>query len=118
MRTFGDLFLALIKAKYRNQTQFAYAVGNDNGYVSKIINGESPAPTEELLQRWARALDLSGPMLDDFLFAADLTHVTERIAKRVASLDSLVDDQTQELDKLRLELKIIREALATRAGGG
>lgn len=58
MKSFGDVLLGFIEvSRYRNQRQFAIAIGMESTYLNRIIKGKVQRPDAETLAKMAKALD-------------------------------------------------------------
>jgi len=72
MTPFHTTLRLLIKTRFKNQTEFAAAVGNSQTYISRLMRGMQPVEYKTLL-RWARVLRLTPALTHEFVDTAMIT---------------------------------------------
>lgn len=115
MKSFAQTLKEFRERAGLSQYALAGRAGIDPSYVNRVERGERDAPTREVVEALAQALELNAVETDDLLLSAGYAPVS-RVALRTGDptmrlLFDILDDENvprEEIEHLRDSLELIR----------
>lgn len=93
MPYFGEVLKLYMDGAKLTQASVAKLLGTSQGYVSQVVRGERPVP-EDWIPTLLKALNLSRPARERFLYLAAVTHIPESLQPEFISVYERVTRST------------------------